>query len=112
MKCWPDLVLPQFCKVFIKVQLESEELNEDGGPLNVVNWKGFCNYQEQTKRIYTSDKSYITVNASCMIPNDIAPSFSTGSGYINVFDQRREIASFQKVRNPDGSVNFTRIDLK
>lgn len=109
---FPCLILKQFCKTQLTVFLESEELNEDGEPLVQIEWKGKCNYQEKTKRIYKSDKSYITVNATCLIPSDIEPKFNGGSGYAYVDGVKREIASFAKVRNPDGTVNYTQIELK
>lgn len=112
MKKWPCLVLKQFCNTPIQVDLESEELNEDGMPIVALSWKGKCNYQEKTKRVYSNDKSYVAVNATCLIPGDISPLISSGSGHAYVFNVKREIASLYKARNPDGSVNYTQIDLK
>ena len=109
---FPCLILKQFCTTEIDVILESEELNEDGAPLVQIEWKGKCNYQEKTSRIYKSDKSYITVNATCLIPCEVEPKFNGGSGHVIVHGEKREIASFAKVRNPDGSVNYTEIKLK
>lgn len=113
MARWPCLVLPQFCTTDIKIVVESEEIGENGAPTTLINWSGKCNYQDKAKRLYTSDKEYIEITGSCLIPGDIAPDVAIiPSGTVNVFGIDRELVQGIKARNPDGTVNFTRLELR
>ncbi|MEG0367243.1 MAG: hypothetical protein RR585_10430 [Coprobacillus sp.] len=113
MAKWPYLILPQFCKTEIHVFVESEDIEKDGGSIVLVDWNGKCNYQDKAKRIYTTDKEYIEVTGCCLIPGDIAPNLDIiTSGTVKIFKGTREIALGTKARNPDGTVNYTRLDLK
>lgn len=110
---WPQLILPQFCKTDIKVVVDSEELNENGTPKQLLNWSGKCNYQDKVKRIWNSDKVLVEATGTCLIPGDIAPDMAViPSGIVNVFGINREIIQGTKARNPDGTVNFTQLELK
>lgn len=110
---WPDLILPQFCTTDIVVKIESEELNENGTSKNTVEWSGKCNYQDKSKRVYSTDKSYVEITGTCLISGDIVPDFVViPRGKAVVFGVEREIAQGMKARNPDGSVNYTKLDLK
>ena len=113
MARWPQLILPQFCKTNIKVIVDSEELNENGTPKQLLNWSGKCNYQDKTKRIWTSDKVLAEVYGTCLIPGDIAPDMAViPSGIVKVFGVDRELVQGTKARNPDGTVNFTQLEIK
>lgn len=113
MARWPQLVLPQFCTTDIKVAVESEELNENGTPKTLIDWSGKCNYQDKAKRIYTGQKTLVEITGTCLIPNDIAPELATiPSGVVHIFGVDRELVLGTKARNPDGTVNFTQLELK
>lgn len=113
MAKWPQLVLPQFCKTAIRVVVDSEELNENGTPKQLLDWTGLCNYQDKVKRIYTAEKIYVDVTAMCLIPGDIAPDLVTiPSGVVNVLGVDRILVQGTKARNPDGTVNYTQLELK
>lgn len=113
MAKWPQLVLSQFCNTDITVVIESEELNENGTPKTLLEWNGKCNYQDKAKRVWTSDKVLIEVTGTCFIPGDIAPDLAAiPSGKVNVLGAERELVLGTKARNPDGSVNFTQLELK
>jgi hypothetical protein len=110
---WPSLVLSRFCNTEISVEIESEELNENGSPVNTLNWKGKCNYQDKAKKVWTSDKVLVQVTGTCLIPGDIAPSFSNlASGVVTIFGNKRKIVLGTKARNPDGTVNYTQLELE
>ena len=47
-----------------------------------------------------------------MIPGDIAPGISVISdGEVKVFEGKRNIYKVEKARNPDGTVNYTKLEL-
>lgn len=113
MARWPQLVLPQFCKTDISVIVDSEELNENGTPKKLLEWTGKCNYQDKVKRVWTSDKVLVEVSGTCLIPGDIAPDLVViPSGIVKVFGVARELVQGTKARNPDGTVNYTQLELK
>lgn len=113
MNKWPQLILPQFCTTSLQVHIESEETGEDGAPVSVVDWSGTCNYQDKAKKVYTSEKMLVEVTGTCLIPGDIAPELTVISGgTAQIFGMYRDIAIGTKARNPDGSVNYTQLELK
>lgn len=112
MAKWPQLILPQFCTTDIKVVVESEELNENGTPKVLIDWSGKCNYQDMSKRIYTGEKTLVEVTGTCLISGDIAPELPTiPSGKVYIMGVDRELILGTKARNPDGTVNFTQLEL-
>lgn len=113
MTKWPDLVLPQFCNTDITVIIESEELNENGTPKTLLEWTGKCNYQDKAKRIWTSDKVLVEVTGTCLIHGDIAPNMNViPKGIVHVLGMDRELVLGTKARNPDGTVNYTQLELR
>lgn len=113
MAKWPQLVLPQFCTTDIRVIVEGEELNENGTPKVLINWSGKCNYQDRAKRIYTGEKTLVEITGTCLIPGDIVPGLATiPSGIVHIFGVDRILVLGTKARNPDGTVNFTQLELK
>lgn len=110
---WPQLVLPQFCTTEIKVVVDSEDLNENGTPKQLLNWTGKCNYQDKSKKIWTTDKVLVEVTGTCLIPGDIAPDLPIiPSGTVTIFNVDRVLVQGTKARNPDGTVNYTQLELK
>lgn len=113
MNKWPQLILPQFCTTSLQVHIESEETGEDGAPVSMVDWSGTCNYQDKAKKVFTSEKVLVEVTGTCLVPGDIAPELAVISGgMVQIFGRDREIAIGTKARNPDGSVNYTQLELK
>ena len=112
MAKWPCLVLPQFCKTSIQVTIECEDLNENGVPVT-IGWEGMCNYQDQSKRVYKDDKVVVQVVGICLIPGDIAKDLSVlPSGKVTVNGIERNMIKGIKARNPDGTVNYTQLELE
>ncbi len=113
MAKWPSLILPQFCKTELIVHIESEDIGENGAPLFIVDWSGTCNYQDVAKKIYTTDKMLVEVTGTCLIPEDIVPDLAViTSGKVVIHKEERLIVQGTKARNPDGTVNFTKLELK
>ena len=110
---YPCLIPKQLCQTEISMEIDQEGLNDYGEPLGTVSYKGRCNYQDKAKTIYTDQKKQVLITGKTMIPGDICPELSTISGgRAIVFGEKRRIAQGTKVRNPDGSVNFTEVYLE
>lgn len=110
---YPCLIPEKFCKTPIKVTLHDEGLSEDGAPVVILEDAEFeCNYQGKGKTIYKDKQKVVQANGVCLIRGDIYPeSAIISGGYVEIFEEKREIAQGVKARNPDGSVNYTELDV-
>ena len=109
---YPCLVDKRFCKTPIKVTIYREGNDEDGAPLTGVEFEGLCNYQDSAKTVLTAEKRLIQLSAQAYFIGDIAPDLAVISdGEVEICGEKRKIAQGMKARNPDGSVNYTRLDL-
>ena len=108
---YPQLVPDRVCTTPITVHRESG-LNMDGSPKRTTIFEGKCNYSEKTVQRMTADKQFITLNAVALFNGDIAPDVDTIEGDVDVLSGiHRRIYTSQKNRNPDGTVNYTRLEL-
>lgn len=109
---YPCLVLSQYCKTEISLEIEQEGLNEYGEPLEPVKYTGKCNYQDKARTILTVEKKLVEITGSALFPDDICPTLPTISGGTAVvFGSKRRIQQGTKARNPDGTVNYTEVLL-
>jgi hypothetical protein len=109
---YPCLIAKQFCKTEIQATIEQEGVDRYGEPLEPVVWTGKCNYQDKGKTILTAEKKLIQLSGCALIPGDIAPDIpAITGGTIKVFGIEWKIYEGTKARNPDGSVNYTRLDV-
>lgn len=109
---YPDLVRKAQCKTPIRVSLESEDLSEDGAPKAIFEDNLMCNYQNSSKKMLSGQKEYVQISGVALFHGDIAPDISDiSTGSAVVFGEKRRIASGCKCRNPDGTVNYTRLEL-
>jgi hypothetical protein len=54
----------------------------------------------------------VQLSGTALFPGDIAPELDTiGAGTVTVFGETRRIFRGTKARNPDGTVNYCRLDL-
>ena len=109
---YPQLVLPAFCKTPISVTIESEGYDEDGAPVPALTFSCLCNWQDSGKQVLTAQKQMVTLEAVALIPGDPAPDLAvlTG-GKITAYGIERRIYRGRKCRNPDGTVNYTSLEV-
>lgn len=109
---YPCLILRSVCKTPVTVRIFSEGISEDGEPIAALDEVLMCNYQDKAKTVITADKTIVTLSAQAYFIGDIAPSLSViSNGEVEIHGQTRRIFQGEKARNPDGTVNFTRLDL-
>ena len=107
---WPKLV--REAKTPCVVQIRTEDVDAEGAPVVFGGAEKFCNYQSRAKKIRTKEKTYVEVSGTCLFDGDICPGLAEiADGTVEVFGEARRIAAGSKARNPDGSVNYTRLEL-
>ena len=109
---FPSLVNDKFCKTPVTVTLYEENSSEDGEPVQALTFSGLCNYQDSAMSVLTADKRLVKISAQLYFIGDIAPDMpNISDGEAEVFGTVRKITNGMKARNPDGTVNYTRLDL-
>ena len=97
----------------IEATVDADGIDEDGEPIVGASWSGLCNWQDATIEKYGREKATTEVMASLYIDGDAFPDLAVISGgVVDAFGMEMTIARGTKGRNPDGTVNFTRLELK
>lgn len=109
---FPCLIDKYSCKIPITVIVYQEGISEDGEPKIALEFTGKCNYQDSAKNVYTADKQLVQLSAQAYLIGDIAPNIPfISDGEVVIFGEKKRIFKGTKARNPDGTVNYTRLDL-
>ena len=133
---YPKLVPPRLCHTEVKVTFLGD-LDVEGDEEILGEFSGKCNIQIKTKQRLTADKRLVTINAVALFDGDIAPGIPQPKGVIRIkesialkdengefletedgnpleyceYGKEYKIFSIAKERNPDGTVNYTRLEL-
>lgn len=108
---YPQLVPDRVCKTDITVY-RTDGINRDGSPKHTVIFKGKCFHSEKAKTKLTADKQLITLSGEALFNGDIAPGTDTITGEVSLLSGiTRKIHASEKAKNPDGTVNYTRLEL-
>lgn len=109
---YPCLVRKQDCKTPVHVELAQEGISKYGEPLEPVIIDTTCNYQDTSKTILTAEKKLVQLSGTALFSGDIAPELPTLSGgTLKIDGEERTIFQGKKARNPDGSVNYSELDV-
>lgn len=90
----------------------SDGITENGAPNLVASYTGKCNFDEKTKRTRTPDGMLVELAGVITIGKDIAPSLDIIDGEVTIGTKTWSIYSAARPRNPDGTINHTRLELK
>lgn len=107
---WPRLVPARVCKTPCRVVL-TNDTGEDGAPLIKVDLELKCNWQDKPKQILNAERQLIQLAGVALFDGDIAPELEILAGEVEIYDKKWTIHQGSKCRNPDGSVNYTRLEL-
>lgn len=108
---FPSLVPDRVCNTPVTVYCE-EGLNRDGSPKRTVVFEGKCFYSEKTKQKITAEKQLITLSGEVLFNGDIAPDTDVIAGEVRLLSGvKRRIYASEKAKNPDDTVNYTRLEL-
>ena len=123
---YPKLVPQKYCTTPVRVVFLGA-IDIEGQETVVGTYSGKCNLSQKTKQRVTADKRLITIDAGALFDGDIAPNLLQPKGllYVTETDSQNgegeetlepenkpyRIFSYTKARNPDGTVNYTRLEL-
>lgn len=133
---YPKLVPPRLCNAQVKVTFLGD-LDIEGDETVLKVFSGKCNLQRKTKQRLTADKRLVTINAVALFDGDIAPGIPEPKGKLQINElfaiegenggfietekgvalehyglgKEYRIYNIAKECNPDGSVNYTRLEL-
>lgn len=109
---YPKLVPDYLCKTDIDVTIYGEGITEDGAPEKHPLGKLKCNYQDGAKTILTKEQKRVKISGTAFFNGDICPEAAIiSAGQVEIFGVKRDIAQGTKARNPDGTVNYTLLEL-
>ena len=109
---YPCLVKKKDCRTEVTVILEQEGVNKYGEPLEEKPMVLRCNYQDRAKTVLDAEKKVVQLSGTALFPGDIAPDLpAISGGTLIVNDMRRKIYQGRKSRNPDGTVNYSELDV-
>lgn len=110
---YPCLVRKNVCTTPAHLEIKREGLTKYGEPLSNISIDCMCNYQDNAKTVYTDDKKLVELVGCAYFQGDIVPELPTISGgTITINGETRGIYIGTKARNPDSTVNFTKIEVK
>lgn len=109
---FPCLVEKRFCKTPIKVTIEKDELSEDGELEKSVEIETVCNLQMGARASFTKDKEKIELSGIALFVGDLCPDVPViASGNVEINGNSYGINKGTKNLNPDGTVNYTTLEL-
>ncbi len=107
---YPKLV--RAAKTPVHVTITTEEPNEFNEREVLAELDLLCNFQASSKLVYTNEKQSVTLSGTAFFDGDILPGVGfLSSGTVTVFGEERTIFRGTKARNPDGTVNYTKLEL-
>ena len=107
---WPRLVPPAVCGTPCSVML-TDGVGEDGAPKEAARLKLKCSWQDKPRQILNAERQLIQLCGTALFDGDIAPQLNILTGSVEIYGKAWSIHSGTKCRNPDGSVNYTRLEL-
>lgn len=128
---YPNLIPPWVCKTPICVTLYDEGLTEEGSPKvafvanpnifpsetlypseNLFGDYLYCNFQDGAKTILNEQKKIVEISGAALFSGDFCPLVPIISGgEVEIFGIKRQILRGIKARNPDGTVNYIKLEL-
>lgn len=109
---FPCLVDKRFCKTPIKVSIDASELSEDGELAEVFTADTKCNLQMGARASFTKDKEKIELAGVALFIGDLCPAIPViASGSVTIDGNTYGINKGTKNLNPDGTVNYTTLEL-
>lgn len=109
---WPDLVPRALCCTPIRVTVFEEGPDEDGAPVAAASVETRCNWQSSAQVLRTNETHEVQLSGVALLRGDPFPEVAViSAGEVEVFGAKRTLHRGSKARNPDGTVNYTRLEV-
>lgn len=109
---YPSIVPLWACKTAADIVIYSEGLTEEGAPTIAFQGSTHGNYQSGGKTVFDKEQKRVQLTGTFLIQGDLCPDVvEITSGRITISGFKRNILQGYKKRNPDGTVNFTEIQI-
>lgn len=109
---YPQLVRDCDCKTDITLKIYTNGISEDGEPITAVEKNLKCNYQSTGQKRYDSEHQIVEIHSVALLNGDaISELEEVSNGVATILGVERRIYKCSKERNPDGTVNYTRIEF-
>lgn len=109
---WPDLIPKALCRTPLKVTVFAERLDKNGAPAVAATADTLCNWQDSAQVIRTSQTHAVQLSGVALLRGDPFPGVEViSAGEVEVFGAKRTLHRGSKARNPDGTVNYTRLEV-
>jgi len=102
---------PSYLDVTPIVVSVTEGMTSGGAPNVIATYDGYCTFSEKLKTIRGKDGEYLELIATCSIGCDIAPSAKKISGSAVINSVTYKVHSAKRLRNSDGTINHTELEL-
>lgn len=103
---------PEFADVTPATIVLDGEPTQDGSDSPALTWTGNVNLSEKGRRVQDKDGRWVSLACVIHVKGDIFPGTEFKGGRVTVGDYtNREIVNYKRPRNPDGTVNHTRIEV-
>lgn len=109
---YPCLVDKKFCKTPVKIVIDSTDITEDGEFEEALVIQTTCNLQMGARVSMSKDKEKIELSGIALFVGDICPTLPViASGTVTINGNEYSINKGNKNLNPDGTVNYTTLEL-
>ena len=107
---WPRLVPSKVCKTPCTVIL-TDGFGEDCAPEEVAKLDLRCNWKDEPRQVLNAERQVIQLGGTALFKGDIAPELNVLAGTVEIYGTTWTIHRGSKCRNPDGTVNYTKLEL-
>lgn len=108
---YPPLVPDAVCTTPIRIYLE-DGFGEDGSPHRTVLFSGRCNYRRVLVTKLQGEHRTVTVTGEAYLTGDVLQGQElSGVAQVGEDTTPRPIVRAERAYNPDGTVNYTRLEL-
>lgn len=102
------LPFPDWCLV-TPIKVYAEVPDEDGVTEELI-FDGKCNFSEKSRTTLNEQRQVVELTGKVLLKGDIYPG-KLIKGYVVIDGVKRTIFRSRKLRNPDGSIYSTELDL-
>lgn len=108
---WPRLVVPWACRVPVTLRLVQGD-GEDGAPIEARPIHTLCSLDERQRQVLDKERRMVRLAAVLLFDGDPAPGMAEIAGRAELADGRCwDILRAERARDPDGGVNYTRLEV-